>query len=155
MEDGRYVPTFPQAHCYLSQADWEDVAGSLRKPNSFISRTVGVLAQAGLLELVAGELQLADGVTILPAPGETVGHQIARIHSAGETLYVLGDLYHHAIEIEHPALNVHWANVGQMATSKQAFIEAALAEDAVLVAAHIPGFGRLRPTDGGLTWVEA
>jgi hypothetical protein len=42
-----------------------------------------------------------------------------------------------------------------MATSKQAFIEAALAENAVLVAAHIPGFGRLHPTGSGLTWVEA
>jgi glyoxylase-like metal-dependent hydrolase (beta-lactamase superfamily II) len=106
------------------------------------------------LELVAGEHQLADGVTVLPAPGETVGHQIVRVHSAGETLYLLGDLYHHAIEIEHPTFNVHWANPEQMATSKQALIRVALAENAILVAAHIPGFGRLRPTDNGLTWVE-
>jgi glyoxylase-like metal-dependent hydrolase (beta-lactamase superfamily II) len=153
-ENGRYVPTFPNAHCYLSQADWTEIAGGLKRPNSLTSRTLGIVQQAGLLELVAGEHQLVDGVTVLPAPGETVGHQIVRVHSAGETLYLLGDLYHHAIEIEHPRLNVHWADPEQMATSKQALIRAALTENATLVAAHIPGFGRLRPTDSGVTWVE-
>jgi glyoxylase-like metal-dependent hydrolase (beta-lactamase superfamily II) len=152
--NGRYEPAFPNARCYLSQADWTEIAGGLQRPNSLTSRTLGVIQQAGLLELVAGEHPLVDGVTVLPAPGETAGHQIVRVHSAGETLYLLGDLYHHAIEIEHPALNVHWADPEQMATSKQTLIRAALAENAILVATHIPGFGRLRPTDSGVTWVE-
>lgn len=154
MENGRYVPTFPNARCYLSRKDWMEVAKNLKKPGSLTNRTLGILEQNGLLELVEGECQLADGVTILPAPGETPGHQIVRVHSADQTLYILGDLYHHAIEFEHPLLNVSWAIVEQMAASKEALIHSALAENAMLAVAHIPGFGRLHPIETGVVWTR-
>jgi glyoxylase-like metal-dependent hydrolase (beta-lactamase superfamily II) len=153
-ENGRILPTFHNARCYVSQEDWAIFARNINRPGSLTNRTLGILQQAGLLELVEGEHPLAEQVTILPAPGETPGHQIVRVRSAGQTLYVLGDLYHHAIEIEHALFNVHWADAQQMNASKRALAEAALAEEAILVAAHIPGFGRLRPTADGVRWMR-
>ncbi len=89
---------------------------------------------------------------ILPAPGETPGHQIVRVRSAGRTLYCLGDLYHHPVEVEQPTWAAHWNDRAAALASRQALVAAALAEDALLVATHIPGVGRLTKTDDGVQW---
>jgi glyoxylase-like metal-dependent hydrolase (beta-lactamase superfamily II) len=143
---------FPQARHYLGQADWAGAQESLQQPDSQISQTLGVVHQAGRLELVDRPLELAEGVQIIPAPGETPGHQIVRVHSAGQTLYCLGDLYHHPIEVDYPEWRVHWAEPETTQRSRQALVEAALAEGALLLATHIATPGRLAQTKAGVTW---
>lgn len=74
------------------------------------------------------------------------------MESAGQVLYALGDLYHHPVEVERPEWGVHWAGPASTAKSRVALTAAALAEGALLVAAHIGGLAgygqRLRATDG-------
>jgi glyoxylase-like metal-dependent hydrolase (beta-lactamase superfamily II) len=101
---------------------------------------------------VDSEYELGQGVKILPAPGESPGHQIVQVQTAEHTLYCLGDLYHHEVEVERPDWIVWWANAADMAASRQALLPKLLAEDALLVAAHIEGFGRLQPTATALSW---
>jgi glyoxylase-like metal-dependent hydrolase (beta-lactamase superfamily II) len=153
--DAGYAPTFPQARCYLGAADWgdTDLQTALQEPTSLETRTLGALREQGKLHLVEGRQQIADGVEILPAPGETPGHQIVRVHSGGETLYVVGDLFHHAIEVEHPDWMVTWADPPTMRATREWLLRDALAEDAQIVAAHIFGVGRIAQSDGGgLRW---
>jgi glyoxylase-like metal-dependent hydrolase (beta-lactamase superfamily II) len=153
--DGHYFPSFPNAHCYLGLADWEDpeTQKALQDPNSDDSRTFGVLHQHGLLELVKGNQDLLPEVRIIAAPGESSGHQIVRLHVDGMTLYCLGDLYHHAVEVEHPTWMAEWANPETNLASRLALTEAALVEDALLIPAHMP-VGRLEHTDSGVRWIE-
>ncbi len=152
--DGQYMPGFPNARCYLGRADWENpgIQRALQNPNSANSRTLGVLHRRGLLELVEGNHDLLPGVSIIAAPGETPGHQIVRVHLDGQTLYCLGDLYHHALEVEQPTWMVEWANPETNLASRHALAEAALAEDALLIPAHMP-VGRLERTASGVRWV--
>lgn len=152
--DGHYVPCFPNARHYLGRADWEnaDTQKALLDPQSLESRTLGVLHQKGLLELVDARCSLQGAVEIIPAPGETNGHQIVRISSAGQTLYCLGDLYHHPVEVEHPAWMSSWAMAEANLMSRHALAETALAENALLVATHIPGVGRLERSASGVVW---
>lgn len=152
--DGQYMPSFPNARCYLGRADWEgpETRRALQDPNSEDSRTLGVLHQRGLLELVEGNHDLLPGVRIIAAPGETPGHQIVRVHLDGQTLYCLGDLYHHAVEVEQPTWMVEWANSDANFASRHALAEAALAEGALLIPAHMP-VGRLERTASGVRWV--
>jgi glyoxylase-like metal-dependent hydrolase (beta-lactamase superfamily II) len=154
--DGRYIPTFPHARCFLGKADWDyaETQEALRDPNSADSRTFGVLQQAGLLELVKGNREITTGVNLIATPGESPGHQIVRISSQGQTFYCLGDLYHHPAEIEHPSWMSVWDDAPTNIASRAAFAEMALAENALLVAAHIPGIGRLERTTTGVRWVE-
>jgi glyoxylase-like metal-dependent hydrolase (beta-lactamase superfamily II) len=155
--DGRDEPCFGAARVYLGRGDWELPAmqEALRNPDTLESHTLGVLQSQGLLELVEGDRELADGVRIIATPGESPGHQIVRVHSEGQTLYCLGDLYHHELEAEQPAWMVQWADPTTTLASRVALAEAALAEDALLVATHIAGAGRLRRTASGLTWAVA
>ena len=152
--NGHYVPSFPNARCYLGRADWEnpETQRTLQDPNSDDSRTLGVLHHLGLLELVEGNRDLLPEVRIIAAPGETAGHQIVRVHLDGQTLYCLGDLYHHAVEVEQPTWMVQWANADANLASRQALVEAALAEDALLIPAHMP-VGCLERTASGVRWV--
>ena len=153
--DGGYIPTYPQARYYLGAADWTDaeMQTALQDQTSLEARTLGMLHERGMLHLVEGPLQIAEGIDILPAPGETPGHQIVRVRSAGETLYIVGDLFHHAIEVEHPDWMVGWADAATMLATRRWLLADALAENALLTAAHIANFGRItRADDGGLRW---
>lgn len=153
-QDGRFVPRFPNARVYLGRADWEDpeTQKDLLDPDSLESHTLAVLHERGLLELIDGNRDLMPGVRIIAAPGESPGHQIVRVHAQGQTLYCLGDLFHHPVEVVHPAWMVKWANASTNEASRRALIEAALQEHAILIAAHMPP-GRLEGTAANPRWL--
>ncbi len=158
LADDSYVPTYPQASYHLGAADWSDAEtqASVQDGTSLEARTLGVLHERGMLHLVEGPVRIAEGIDILPAPGETPGHQIVRIQSAGETLYILGDAFHDAIEVEHPDWMVGWADADVMLATRKWLLRDALAENALMTAAHIANFGRVtRADDGSLRWSEA
>jgi glyoxylase-like metal-dependent hydrolase (beta-lactamase superfamily II) len=154
--NGQMVPCFPLARCFLGRADWEqsEMQKALQELHSQDGSTLGVLYQRRLLELVEGERELVPGIQIIPAPGESAGHQIVRIHSQGQTLYCLGDLYHDPVEVEHPDWMTSWADFNTNLSSRQALIQAALDEQALLAAAHIAGIGRVEHTSSGLKWKQ-
>jgi glyoxylase-like metal-dependent hydrolase (beta-lactamase superfamily II) len=151
--NGQYAPAFPNARCFVGRADWEDLETqeALKDPDSLESRTIGVLHSAGVLELVEGNVDLLPAVRLLTAPGESPGHQIVRVHSEGQTLYCLGDLYHDPLEVEHPTWMARWADVNTALASRRRLVEFALAEDALLVPAHMSP-GRLERTADGVRW---
>lgn len=148
------APAFPNARHYLSRADWDDpdFCLSLADPDSPARRVLGHLHAWGLLDLVDGATSLAAGIDLLPAPGETPGHQIVRVHSQGRTLYCLGDLYHHVLEAQHPGWTAEWSDAAAARQSRDRLAPRALAEDALLIATHIPAPGRLRRLPSGLEW---
>jgi glyoxylase-like metal-dependent hydrolase (beta-lactamase superfamily II) len=150
-----YTPTYPYARYYLGSADWADgeMQSALQDSTSLEARTLGVLQRQGVLHLVETPTQIAEGIDILPAPGETPGHQIVRVQSAGETLYIVGDAFHHAIEVEHPDWMVGWADSEVMLATRRWLLREALDEHALLTAAHIATLGRITPADdGSLRW---
>ena len=149
-----FVPCFPHARHYLGRADWEEpaVQEALSQPDSLPASTLGVLQRQGLLELVDGDYDLGHGLRTLHMPGETKGHQILRLETGGRVLYCLGDLYHHQVEVEQPAWMAPWNDPVTMLSSRQRLTQAALAEDAWLIAAHIPTVGGLAATSEGVRW---
>ena len=53
-----------------------------------------------------------------------------------------------------PTWMATWDDVHTNTTSRLALAEAALAENALLIATHIPGIGRLEHTATGARWVN-
>jgi glyoxylase-like metal-dependent hydrolase (beta-lactamase superfamily II) len=154
--NGHVEPAFANARHYLGRADWEhpEMQAALADADSLEYRTLRVLSEQGLLELVEGDRDLGGGVCLVAAPGETLGHQIVRMESEGQVLYCLGDLYHDPVEVERPDWMVTWADRETTLASRRALADAALAENALLVAAHIAGVGRLERTAAGVRWVD-
>lgn len=150
--DGADQPIYANAAHYLGAGDWEMIQPELADPESMQSRTLGAVHRAGLLRLVEEETEILPGVRVIPAPGESPGHQIVRIDDDGEILYHVGDLYHHQVEVARPEWACHWAEADTHNASRRAFLERALPENARLLASHIAGFGRIRPAGNGLGW---
>ncbi|HEX8996562.1 MAG TPA: MBL fold metallo-hydrolase [Ktedonobacterales bacterium] len=155
--DGEIIPTFPHARYFFGAADWAaaDTQTALQDATSLEARTLGALRERGVLRLVQGQEPIADGVEVKPAPGETPGHLVVRVRSQGQTLYVLGDLFHHVIEVEHPDWMVTWAEPASMLATRRWLLQKALDEHALLVAAHIVGAGRIERTESGMRWQGA
>jgi glyoxylase-like metal-dependent hydrolase (beta-lactamase superfamily II) len=152
--DQSAVPTFPKARYYLGAADWRDakLQTALQDPTSLEARTLGVLREQGVLLLVEEPLQIVEGIEIVPAPGETPGHQVVRVRSGGDILYVVGDLFHHPIEVEHPDWMASWADPETMRATRSRILAAAADDHALVIAAHIAAPGRIERTAAGLRW---
>jgi hypothetical protein len=105
-------------------------------------------------EALHDEREIVPGITMIPAPGETPGHSIVRVRSAGQSFYYLGDLFHYACEVEHP----DWMDPGRdpetMRRSRDQLMAEAAATHALVVFTHapFPGWGRIVPTPTGYRW---
>jgi glyoxylase-like metal-dependent hydrolase (beta-lactamase superfamily II) len=154
--DGEPVVRFPNARHWLGRADWEGNLGRAQA-TSELNRRLGAVERLGLLELVDGEREIAPDVALLPSPGESPGHLAVRLRSAGESVYVVGDLIHHACEVEH----ADWAPAGRDLTALRASRDRLFAEiadsGALAVSAHepFPAWGRIVSTTTGYRWERA
>lgn len=149
------TPRFPNARHLLGQADW---VGNPRhgQPEGDFAMRLGRIDALGLLDPVAGDHEIAPGIAMLHAPGETPGHAIVRIESGGQTCYALGDLFHHACEVAHLAWSSPWVDPAAMTPSRHRLIAAAIARDASLVYTHEPfaPWGRIVADGEGYRWVR-
>jgi len=154
--NGIFQPSFPNATYFLNQADWErsETQESLKNPSSEVSNSLGILHNASVLRLITGKTELFPEVTIVPAPGETPGHQILRLNSGGETLYCLGDLFHDFVEVENPSAMASWADFETNLHSKESLSKSALREGALLIPAHME-LGRLTTRESRIKWEAA
>lgn len=151
--NGEQVPRFPNARYFVGAGDWtRDYAE--RNPDNARTLCYGTVERAGLLETVAEAREVAPGVTMIPAPGESPGHCIIRVRSGGESFYYLGDLFHYAGEVE----NLSWMDPGRdpaaMAISRKRLLDEVADSDAVLLYTHspFPGWGRIISTEKGYRW---
>jgi glyoxylase-like metal-dependent hydrolase (beta-lactamase superfamily II) len=106
-------------------------------------------------EQVAGDVELAPGVTAVPAPGHYPGHMTVRIASAGAQAVLLADV------AVHPALLDHseWRYVSDIdheasVLTRQALVEEVVGTDVLAVCGHYPqgGIGRVKKVDGRTIW---
>jgi glyoxylase-like metal-dependent hydrolase (beta-lactamase superfamily II) len=147
------APRFPRARHFVGRPDWAEHPDRL-DPDSELSQRLGLIDRLGLLQTVDGDREIAPGVTMLAAAGETPGHMVVRVESAGEVWYDLGDLCHHASEVEH----LDWVSPGRdqaaMRASRERIFAAAAREAAVVVTAHepFPPWGRIVPVGTGYRW---
>jgi glyoxylase-like metal-dependent hydrolase (beta-lactamase superfamily II) len=150
--DGSLVPHFPHARHYLGRADWEENPNR-GTPGSDLER-LELIDRLGLLECVDGEREIVPGVTIVPAPGESPGHQIVRLESAGEVFYVLGDVVHHACEIAHPDWAPPHGDLNALIDVRERIFSTVAREEALLATAHepFPPWGRIVRTSDGYLW---
>jgi glyoxylase-like metal-dependent hydrolase (beta-lactamase superfamily II) len=151
--EGRQVPRYPNARVLLGRGDWE---GNPERddPASEIGTRLAVIERSGLVELVEGDREIAPGLWMLHAPGESPGHSVVHLSSGSDSFYALGDLFHHACEVEHPSWSVPWVDQAAMERSRRRFLAEAATSGATVVFSHepFPPWGRIIPTHGSYRW---
>lgn len=92
-EQGTVRPSFPRARHVVRRGELDYAThANERTAASYFDRNYLPLRDAGLLDLVDGEREVAEGITLLHTPGHTPEHQSIRLRSGGETALYLGDL---------------------------------------------------------------
>ena len=82
---GKPVPRFPNARYYVQQKEWEAAVNPNRRSRaSYVPADFLPVQDAGLLELIDGDLQLEPGLELVLTGGHTAGHQIAVISANPE-----------------------------------------------------------------------
>jgi glyoxylase-like metal-dependent hydrolase (beta-lactamase superfamily II) len=155
--DGALAVRFPNARHVIGRAEWENPARRA-DPTSELVERLGPVEQLGLLELIDAPTEVAPGVSLLPAPGETPGHCVARVESAGQRCYYLGDLAHHAAEVAHPDWLFPNRDAAAMQASRAWVYAAAAASHALVITSHelFPPWGRIvGGEDAGYRWERA
>jgi glyoxylase-like metal-dependent hydrolase (beta-lactamase superfamily II) len=102
---------------------------------------------------IEGNVSLGDGMSILPYPGETPGHQILHLEHEGQNYYFGGDLYHHPIEFADVTQHVRWASAAEMQASKATFMKRVAGNGGFAYFTHITGANQvIENKDGKPTW---
>ncbi len=95
MPDGRggHVPTFPNAQYIIQSGEWDDAAtGHCVMTATYRQQNMAPLEKADVVSLVAGEAEIAPGISVAPLVGHT-RHQQGVMFDGGEARAVLpGDL---------------------------------------------------------------
>jgi len=85
--------TFPNAKHIVQRTEWEDVLNPNRRSvNTYWQINIEVLKQSRNLELVRGDVEILNGVSVSLTGGHTAGHQIVTMRSGSEVALHLGDL---------------------------------------------------------------
>jgi len=91
--DGELQPTFPRARHFVQRAEWEDANGNIPElAGAYYPDNFAPLQSAGLVELIEGDVEVADDVSTQVTGGHTRGHQVIHIRSDGESAVCLADL---------------------------------------------------------------
>jgi glyoxylase-like metal-dependent hydrolase (beta-lactamase superfamily II) len=147
------VPRFPNARHLLGAADRTNSRYGT-PPDPELEERMATLERYGLLELVREDREIAPGVAMLHAPGESPGHSIVRVASEGAHFYALGDMFHHPCEVAERDWVLTNRDDAAMRRSRERLIAAAVPGDALLAFSHalFPPWGRIVPADGDFRW---
>ena len=93
VEGGRVVPAFPRARYVAQRCEWDDATHPHERSRaSYRADDFVPVAEAGQLDLIDGEAEVAPGVRAVRVGGHTTHHQMVVVESGGETLVVPTDL---------------------------------------------------------------
>ncbi len=154
LENGRWVPTFPNARYLFCAAEWDYLSRQPVTPlGDYCGDSVRPIVDAGLADLVRPDHRITNEVRLEPTPGHSPGHVSVRIVSAGEEAVVTGDLMHHPCQIARPEWCSPFDYDSQQAlATRQRFLSAQADRPVLVIGTHFasPAAGRIVASDAGL-----
>ena len=151
-------PTFENARYTVHRADWEhftadEILSDFR--GEPVQRSVIPLEEAGVLDLMEGETELAPGITAIHTPGHTPGHMSLLISSGNERALLIGDVLGAPMHVTDPDLP-YWPDTdkGQGKATRHHLLDMAENEKMIVLGSHLspPGWGMLVRWQGRRFW---
>ena len=144
LENGKWVPTFPNAKYVMSRADhdhWAKVARTSGSPEYEVNTyndSVLPVVEAKMAEFVAGgEHAMCGCLTLKPAPGHTPGQIRIDLDSKGKRAMFPGDALHSPLQVPVWTWNSRFCEDRDLAAKTRGALLADCAEQgALLMPAH-------------------
>jgi len=152
LENGRWVPTFPNARYLWHRAEYE--YWSRTESNAFgsvVQESVLPVWEAGKVDLVAADHVVTNEVRLEPSYGHTPGHVSVHVTSRGEEGVITGDLMHHPAQCSHPEWHsIADSDAAQAEQTRRDFLARYADRPVLVIGTHFatPTAGRIH-RDGG------
>jgi glyoxylase-like metal-dependent hydrolase (beta-lactamase superfamily II) len=132
------APVFPRARHVVQRREYDDACHPHeRNRASYLAENFAPLVEAGLLDLVDGEREIAPGVRVLPTPGHTAGHQSVLVDDGhGARVLFLGDVVPTSVHVRLPFLMAYDLDVVRTLETKRALLGRAADEGWLVVFGH-------------------
>lgn len=155
---------FPASEIVVAGAEfgfWHDDGIVSRAPDQmkpyFEIARKSLAPYRGKVRQIVGEVEIAPGITAVPAPGHTPGHLALRIGSGNANMLLFTDVIHaSALQFAHP----EWAiafDVDQAAavTTRKKMLEMASADRLLVAGMHLPfpGVGHVTREDSAYGYI--
>ena len=140
LENGRWVPTFPNARYIFGKAEFDYWTAQNAKAEvpPFTDSVLPVVA-ADRAEIVRDDFAIGDHVRILPTPGHTPGHVAFSFGKGRDDAVFSGDLMHSPLQARHPQLSAKFdIDQVQAAATRRAFLERYCDTATLCCTAHFP-----------------
>lgn len=153
LEDGRWVPTFPNARYVFSERELAYYTEQNAKAPVYpFQDSVLPIVEAGRADLVAPDHLIGDHVRLLPTPGHTIDHFAVALGRGADRAVVSGDLIHSPLQARYPELRMRADyDPAQAVSTRRAFLERYCNTDTLCCFSHFPSpsTGRLKRWNKG------
>lgn len=151
LQDGQWVPTFPNARYLFHRKEWEFWKDTQEKNQVEVMQdSVLPILQAGLAVMVEADHSIVDGITLESTPGHTPGHCSVHLTSGGSEAVITGDMIHHPSQIAEPQWYTRACWNPQMAVqTRTAFLQRYADTSTVILGTHFAPPTALRVVSHG------
>jgi glyoxylase-like metal-dependent hydrolase (beta-lactamase superfamily II) len=150
LENGRWVPTFPNAKYVFSDRElayWTETEKKDASAAPWITDSVLPIVAAQREEIVKSDHTFTDMVKLLPTPGHTIDHYSVQVGEAGADAVITGDMIHSPLQARYPELGMRVDYSSPQAGESRRQLFGCLCDTSTLVCtAHFPS-----PSSGRIT----
>jgi glyoxylase-like metal-dependent hydrolase (beta-lactamase superfamily II) len=140
LENGRWVPTFPNARYVFGKAEFDYWTAHNAKAEvpTFVDSVLPVV-QANRAELVSNDFAIGDHMRILPTPGHTPGHLAFAFGKDKDAAIFSGDAIHSPLQTRYPEVSPKFdVDQGQAAKTRRNLLERLCDTETLCCTAHFP-----------------
>ena len=157
--DGEWVPTFENARYLVGETEWAywDVNEDSATHGPIMDDSVRPVIDAGLVDFVATDHQVAPGIRLEPTPGHTPGHVSVHLESNGDEALITGDCIHHPCQMTR----TDWCSSAdydsaQGRATREAVLEKYVDTDVLVIGTHFatPTAGHIKHRGEGGYWLD-
>ena len=148
----RVRPRFPNARYSIRRGEWDDALHPHeRNRASYFAENYVPLQEAGVLDLIDDDGEVAPGVRVRRTGGHTQHHQIVAIEDGGQTAIFAADLLPTAGHVPLPYIMGYDLYPMDTLAFKRGFLPEAVEREYLILFEHDPDVaaGRLREAEKG------
>lgn len=138
-EDGKLVPTFPNARYWVQAANWQLANSPSEKDQaSYLSENWSVLAENNMIYILERDRELFKGINLEIVNGHTTGQQLPVVTDGTTTLMYGGDLFPMSAHIPVPWVMAYDIEPMTTIAEKKRLLPRMVEEDWILFFEHDP-----------------
>lgn len=101
--DGKPQPRFPNARIFVQKREWQDAMHpNERTAATYLVDKLRILEESGKLELLDGDIELFNGISVMVTGGHTPGSQAVMIDGGGNRVIYPADIMPSSAHIRVP-----------------------------------------------------